>query len=177
MRLNDNRIACDLSADATPSHVEDAHKQVQQALQTADHHMEALKARVNKKSAQLSEVRLQLGSLRQDLEDMGGQRRAPPSLPDTESSDQAGLALNTLCICSCTHCVINTSPTLQYSAPFAQRCMLLKHCLPVSAVCHQVCFPSQAFVSICSALYIFSSVCCHLDCRSAQQLLVNIKCC
>ena len=72
--------------------MEEAHKQVEQALQTADQQIEALKARVSRKNAQLCETKLRLEHLREDKQEVGGSshRHAPASLPDTESSEQTG---------------------------------------------------------------------------------------
>ena len=51
-----------------------------------------------KKNAQLSDAKLQLEHIREDMQDMSlSQRHAPPSLPDTESSEQTGEALLHLC--------------------------------------------------------------------------------
>ena len=48
------------SAELSSRHVAEAHRQIEQALQTADQQIEALKARVTKKHAQLSSAKLQL---------------------------------------------------------------------------------------------------------------------
>ena len=73
------------------SSVEEANRQVEQALQTADQQIQALRARVSKKNAQLSEAKLRLEYLREDLQDgAGSQRHHPSSLPDTDSSEQTG---------------------------------------------------------------------------------------
>jgi len=88
---------CAVCAEAPAGQVEEAHRQIEQALQTADHQIEALRARVTKKNAQLSDAKLQLEHIREDMHDIAlSQRHAPPSLPDTESSDQTGNAL--LCL-------------------------------------------------------------------------------
>ena len=74
---------------------------MEQALQTADHQIEALRARVTKKNAQLSEAKLRLECLREDMQDSAiSQRHAPSSLPDTESSEQTGK----LSLLVCTSC-------------------------------------------------------------------------
>lgn len=79
------------SAELSSRHIAEAHRQIEQALQTADQQIEALKARVTKKHAQLSSAKLQLEHLREDMQDVSfSQRHAPPSLPDTESSEQTG---------------------------------------------------------------------------------------
>ncbi|DBA94998.1 TPA: hypothetical protein ACH3X1_002520 [Trebouxia sp. C0004] len=79
--------------EAPSGQIEEAHRQIEQALQTADHQIEALRARVNKKNAQLSDAKLQLEYIREDMHDITlTQRHAPPSLPDTESSEQTELA-------------------------------------------------------------------------------------
>jgi len=84
-------------AEAPSGHIQEAHRQIEQALQTADHQIEALRARVTRKNAQLSDAKLQLEHIREDMHDIAlSQRHAPPSLPDTESSDQTGNAL--LCL-------------------------------------------------------------------------------
>ena len=78
-------------AELPCSHIEEAHRQIEQALQTADQQIAALKARVTKKNAQLSSAKLKLEHLREDMQDAAvSQRHAPPSLPDTESSEQTG---------------------------------------------------------------------------------------
>lgn len=79
------------TAELRSRHVEEAHRQVEQALQTADQQIEALKARVSRKNAQLCETKLRLEYLREDVQDGGAsQRHAPASLPDTESSEHTG---------------------------------------------------------------------------------------
>jgi len=84
-------------AEAPSGHIQEAHRQIEQALQTADHQIEALRAHVTKKNAQLSDAKLQLEHIREDMHDIAlSQRHAPPSLPDTESSEQTGDAL--LCL-------------------------------------------------------------------------------
>ena len=84
-------------AEAPSGHIQEAHRQIEQALQTADHQIEALRARVTRKNAQLSDAKLQLEHIREDMHDIAlSQRHAPPSLPDTESSEQTGNAL--LCL-------------------------------------------------------------------------------
>lgn len=88
---------CAVCAEAPPGHIQEAHRQIEQALQTADHQIEALRACVTKKNAQLSDAKLQLEHIRVDMHDIAvSQRHAPPSLPDTESSEQTGDAL--LCL-------------------------------------------------------------------------------
>ena len=85
-------------AGASSGQIEEAQRQIEQALQTADCQIEALKARVTKKNAQLSDAKLQLHHIREDMQDFAlSQRHAPPSLPDTESSEQTGKALLHLC--------------------------------------------------------------------------------
>ncbi|KAL3163383.1 hypothetical protein ABBQ32_009768 [Trebouxia sp. C0010 RCD-2024] len=80
-------------AELRSRHVEEAHRQVEQALQTADQQIEALKARVSRKNAQLCETKLRLEYLREDVQDGGAsQRHAPASLPDTESSEHTEMA-------------------------------------------------------------------------------------
>ncbi|DBA85365.1 TPA: hypothetical protein ACH3X2_006045 [Trebouxia sp. C0005] len=79
--------------EAPSGHIQEAHRQIEQALQTADHQIEALRARVTKKNAQLSDAKLQLEHIREDMHDIAlSQRQAPPSLPDTDSSEQTELA-------------------------------------------------------------------------------------
>ena len=78
-------------AEVPPSHIEQAHRQVEQALQTADQQIEALKAHVTKKNVQLFVTKLRLEDLREDLQDRAiSQRHHPSSLPDTQSSEQTG---------------------------------------------------------------------------------------
>ena len=79
------------AAEPSTTHIEAAHRQIEQALQSADQQVEALRARVTKKNVQLSDARLQLEHLREDLQDVGlAHKHAPASLPDTESSEQTG---------------------------------------------------------------------------------------
>lgn len=79
--------------EAPSGHIQEAHRQIEEALQTADHQIEALRARVTKKNAQLSDAKLQLEHIREDMHDIAvSQQHAPPSLPDTESSEQTELA-------------------------------------------------------------------------------------
>ena len=86
------------AAEPRSRHVEEAHKQVEQALQTADQQIEALKARVSRKNAQLCETKLRLEHLREDKQEGGSSHRhAPASLPDTESSEQTGESFCCLC--------------------------------------------------------------------------------
>ena len=90
-------------AEVPPSHIEQAHRQVEQALQTANQQIDALQARVTKKNAQLSETKLRLEHLRDNWQCQGGQdgaesqRHHPASLLDTESSEQTGRLPDILC--------------------------------------------------------------------------------
>lgn len=75
--------------------VQEAHKQIEEALQAAEQQVAALRGRVSKKHSQLADARHQLDVTRGELCDVcASQHRAPPSLPDTESSDQTGTNSN-----------------------------------------------------------------------------------
>lgn len=88
-------------AGVPPSHIEEASRQVEQALQTADQQIQALRARVTKKNAQLSEAKLRLEYLREDMQDGAvSQRHHPSSLPDTDSSEQTGRRSELALCCS-----------------------------------------------------------------------------
>lgn len=71
--------------------MQEAHRQIEQALQAAEQQVAALRNRVTKKHSQLADARHQLEVSRGELRDVcASQHRAPPSLPDTESSEQTG---------------------------------------------------------------------------------------
>ena len=116
--------------------------QIEQALQTADHQIEALRARVTRKNAQLSDAKLQLEHIREDMHDIAvSQRHAPPSLPDTESSEQTGDALP---------CLDDLSGHLSHQPCFVCRWLTLDlHVLRI------VWFLKEALGVTCSSLTAF----------------------
>ena len=83
---------CDHAGRTSSQQVQEAHKQIEEALQAAEQQVAALRGRVSKKHSQLADARQQLEVTRGELCDVcASQQRAPPSLPDTESSDQTGI--------------------------------------------------------------------------------------
>lgn len=110
----------------------EAHKQIEAALQAAEQQVTALKTRVTKKHLQLADARHELEVTRGELCDVcATHHKAPPSLPDTESSDQTGMCPCTViqttfsCVHACLYCKAAMMNSRGKYPLFACRCSLL----------------------------------------------------